>query len=209
LPRLLRSFIQDTLRDRIERLERHDYRPVRYFYRMRRDLHQPIPDRPLPDSLTLRTFSPELSRPVLDALNEAFRDHWSFEPVSEEDWQMFFLDRSSFRPDLTFVAMDGGEVAGLSFNTISPEENTRHGIDEGWVAELAVRRPWRRRGVASALLCETMRAFKAEGLDYATLGVDTENLSGALGLYEGLGFVAVRRFIAFEKRIGLGVERGV
>jgi len=201
LPRLLRSFSQDTLRDRIERLERRDYRPVRYFYRMRRDLRRPIPERRLPDGFTLRTFSPELSRPVLDALNEAFRDHWSYEPVSEEDWQMFFLQRSSFRPDLTLVAMDGGEVAGLSFNTISPEENTRHGIEEGWVAELAVRRPWRRRGVASALLCETMRAFKAEGLDYATLGVDTENLSGALGLYEGLGFVPVKRFIAFEKRI--------
>ena len=201
LPRLLRSFNQDTLRGRIERLERCDYRPVRYFYRMRRDVRQPIPDRRPPDGLALLTFGPELSRPVLDALNEAFRDHWGYEPVSDEDWQMFFLQRSSFRPDLTFVAMDGDEVAGLSFNTISPEENARHGIEEGWVAELAVRRPWRRRGVASALLCETMRAFKAEGLDYATLGVDTENPSGALGLYEGLGFVSVKRFIALEKRI--------
>ena len=202
LPRLLRSFYQDTLLDRIERLERRGYRPVRYFYRMKRDLRQPIPDRRVPDGVTLRTFSPELSRPVLDALNEAFRDHWGYEPVSEEDWQMFFLQRSSFRPDLTLVAMDGSEVAGLSFNTISPEENARHGIEEGWVAELAVRRAWRKRGVASALLCETMRAFKTEGLDYATLGVDTENPSGALGLYEGLGFAPVKRFIAFEKRVG-------
>jgi len=199
LPRVLRSGVQDNLADRMAQLERSGFRPVRYFYRMRRDLREPIPDKSLPEGLALRTFTPELSKAVQDALNEAFRDHWSFEPITDEDWQRFFLERSSFRPDITFVAMDGDRVAGLSFNTISPEENARNGINEGWVAELAVRRPWRKRGIATALLCETMRAFKAEGLDFATLGVDTENLSGALRLYESVGFKPVKRFIQFEK----------
>lgn len=200
-PRRLRSFTPDQLTDRIARLERRGFSPVRYFYRMRRDLHQPIPDRSLPDGLALRRYDLALSAAVRDALNEAFRDHWSFEPITENDWQQFFLERSSFRPDLTFVAMDGEQVAGISFNTISPEENAREGIEQGWIAELAVRRPWRKRGVASALLCESMRAFKAEGLDCATLGVDTENPTGALGLYEGLGFAAVKRFIVFDKPV--------
>ncbi len=201
LSRVFRTGLQDNLTERIACLERRDYQPVRYFYRMRRDLLQPIPDRPLAEGLTLCAFRPELSRAVLDALNEAFRDHWSFEPITDEDWQTFFIKRSSFRPDLTFVAMDGEQVAGVSFNTISPEENARRGIHEGWVAELAVRRPWRKRGIATALLCETMRAFKAEGLDFATLGVDTENLSGALRLYESVGFQPVKRFIQFEKPV--------
>jgi GNAT superfamily N-acetyltransferase len=201
LPRLLRCGLPDNLRDRVARLEARGFRPARYFYRMRRDLSQPIPDAVLADGLSLRTFTPDLSRRVLDALNEAFRDHWSFELITDADWQQFFIERSSFRPDLTYVVMDGEQVAGVSFNTISLEENARKGLSEGWVAELAVRRAWRKRGVATALLCATMHAFKAEGLDYATLGVDTENPSGALRLYERVGFRPVKRFVQLEKAV--------
>jgi ribosomal protein S18 acetylase RimI-like enzyme len=199
LPRRLMHGVQDTLAGHIARLERHGFAPIRYFYRMRRDLSRPIPERTLAEGLHLRRYTPEMSRPLLDAFNESFRDHWNFEPVSAEEWEMFFVKRSSFRPDLSFLAMDGEEIAGFSFNTVSPAENTRNKLNEGWVGELGTRRPWRKRGAASALLCESMRAFKAEGLDYATLGVDTQNPSGALGLYEGLGFEAVKRFIMFAK----------
>ena len=81
------------------------------------------------------------------------------------------------------------------------ETNERHGQREGWIQDLGVRRAWRKRGVASALLCQSMRAFKAAGLDYAMLGVDTENPTCALRLYERLGFAQVKRFINFEKRV--------
>jgi ribosomal protein S18 acetylase RimI-like enzyme len=201
MPRVLRCGLQDTLAGQIARLERRGFAPARYFYRMRRDLRDPIPDRSLAAGLTLRTFTPDLSKPVQAAINEAFRDHWSFEPITDEDWQQFFVKRSAFRPDLTFVVMDGDQVAGCSFNTVSPEENARYGIQEGWIAELAVRRPWRKRGIATALLCESMRAFKAEGLDFATLGVDTANLSGALRLYERVGFKPFKRFIQFARPV--------
>jgi mycothiol synthase len=97
--------------------------------------------------------------------------------------------------------MSGNEVAGLSLNCISPEENARRGRSEGWIEELAVRRPWRKRGVATALLCASMHAFKAEGLQHAMLGVDTENLTGALRVYGRVGFKPVKRFLQFEKKL--------
>ena len=137
---------------------------------------------------------------IREALNESFRDHWSFEPVTEKDWQMFFIGRSTFRPDMTFLAVEGDQVMGLCFCNVNHESNERQGIKEGWIDDVAVRRPWRKRGVASALMCQTMRAFKADGLDYATLTVDTENPTGALGLYERLGFVAIKRTVTFDKR---------
>ncbi len=199
--RVLRSGIQDTQTKRQVQLERRGFGSVRYFYRMQRDLSEPIPAVQLPNDLALRVYTPELSAATLRAFNEAFRDHWSFDPVSHEDWQMFFVGRSSFRPDLTYMVTDGAEVAGFSFNEISPEENARRGRSDGWVAELAVRRPWRKRGVATALLCATMHAFKAAGLQHAMLGVDTENLSGALRLYQRVGFKPVKRFIQFEKAV--------
>jgi mycothiol synthase len=182
-------------------LERRGFGVVRYFYRMQRDLSEPIPAVQLPADLALRVYTPELRDAVHAAFNEAFRDHWSFDPITAEDWQQFFIGRSSFRPDLTYVVMDGDEVAGFSINGVSPEENARHGRSEGWIEELAVRRLWRKRGVATALLCASMHSFKAEGLQHAMLGVDTQNLSGALRVYEGVGFKPIKRYIQFEKRI--------
>jgi ribosomal protein S18 acetylase RimI-like enzyme len=202
LPRLLRTNCQDNVRDSIALFEQHGFRPVRFAYRMRRELSRPIPDAPMPEGLTLCPYSREFDRSMLEALNESFRDHWGFEWVSEEDWQMFFVGRSTFRPDMTFLAVEGDQVMGLCFTNVNSEANERHGIKEGWIDDLGVRRPWRKRGVASALMCQSMRAMKADGLDYATLGVDTQNSTGALGLYERLGFVAVKRMINFEKSIG-------
>jgi GNAT superfamily N-acetyltransferase len=206
LPRKLFHGVNDKLTGNIARLERHGFTPDRYFYRMRRDLRrdlsQPIPDSPLPDGLTLRVYTPDMSEPFRAAFDEAFRDHWNYEPITPDEWEMFFLKRTSFRPDLTYVVMDGDDIAAFSFNTVSPEENARNGIKEGWVAELGTRRPWRKRGLATTLLCATMRAFQAEGLDFATLGVDTQNPTGALGVYERVGFAPVKRFIAFAKSIG-------
>jgi ribosomal protein S18 acetylase RimI-like enzyme len=113
---------------------------------------------------------------------------------------MFFTGSANFRPDLSFVVMAGDQLVGFSYNTVCTEANARQGLQEGWIGDLGVRRAWRRRGIATALLCASMQAFCAAGLAYATLGVDTENLTGALRLYERLGFVADRRSIAFEKK---------
>ena len=199
---VLRIGLPDNLADFIALIERRGFCPVRHFNRMRRDLGQPIPAGPLPEGLSLRCYSPQLERLMLETFNASFQDHWGFELASEQDWQMFYIQSSSFRPDLTFVAMDGERVAGLSLNMVHPEANERQNIREGWITELGVRREWRKRGVATALLCQAMRAFEAEGLDYATLGVDAASPTGALRLYERLGFVPVKRFVTFAKPVG-------
>jgi mycothiol synthase len=199
--RVLRFGVQDTQTARQAQLEQRGFNIVRYFYRMQRNLTEPIPAVDLPSDLALRVYTPELGEAVLAAFNESFRDHWSFDPITGEDWQQFFIERSSFRPDLTYVVMDSAEVAGFSFNAVSAEENARRHTSEGWVDVLGVRRPWRKRGVATALLCASMHAFKAEGLQHAVLGVDTENPSGALHVYEHVGFKPVRRFVQFQKAV--------
>lgn len=199
--RVLRNGAPENLAGRMALFKRHGFQPVRYFYKMRRDLRQEIPARQLPAGLELANYTSELDRPLWEAFNASFSDHWSFEPVSYADWQTFFTGRSAFHPDLTFLALDGEQVAAFSANYSSPEENALSGYNEGWIGQLGTRREWRRRGLATGLLCLSMQAFKAAGLDYATLGVDTENPTGALGIYERLGFVAVRRFITFEKEV--------
>ncbi len=199
--RLLRVGAAEQQTEHLARYARHGYAPIRYFFRMRRDLSQPIPDRPLPDGLRLTTYAeaPELDARVMDAFNDSFRDHWSFEAISARDWQQFVIGRTTFRPDLTHLVLDGGEVAAFSLNRVDPEETARQGYSAGWIGTLGTRRGWRKRGLASALLVESMRAFQAEGLEFATLGVDAHNPTGALGLYESLGFVSYKTTVAYEK----------
>jgi len=199
--RLLRVGGPDHQTERFERYERHGFAPIRYFFRMRRDLSEPIPDRPLPAGLRLTTYAeaPEWDERLRLAFNEAFSDHWSYEPISARDWQQFIIGRTTFRPDLTYIVLDGDEVAAFSLNRVDPEETSRQGYSAGWIGSLGTRRAWRKRGLASTLLVTSMQAFLAEGLQFASLGVDAHNPTGALGLYEGLGFVSYRRMVAYEK----------
>jgi GNAT superfamily N-acetyltransferase len=62
-----------------------------------------------------------------------------------------------------------------------------------------IRRPWQRRGLARALLVQSLRAVRERGMQEAALGVDTQNLSGALNLYESVGFRAVKRWSTYRK----------
>jgi mycothiol synthase len=201
VPRDLRIGLDEKQRDRVALIERRGYQPLRSFYRMRRDLGSPIPEVSLPEGLVLRTYTPDMSRALLDAFNDTFQDHWNFHPIDEDDWERFFMQRSSFRPDLSFLVMDGDRIAGYSVNRVSPEDNAQQGFNAGHVGQVGVRREYRKKGIATALLCASMRAFKAESLDYATLGVDAENLTGALKIYERVGFAVYKRFVQFAKSI--------
>lgn len=208
-PRVLRTGADSQAAAALAVFERRGFKPVRYFNRMRRDLAEPIPNPlpRLPDGLTMLPYRPELDAALREAFNESFSDHWQFEPITPTDWQQFFIQRSIFRPDLTRIVLDGDQIAAFSLNRVDPDENQRQGYSTGWIGTLGTRRPWRKRGLASSLLVDSMRAFQAEGLQYATLAVDAENPTGALGLYERLGFVTFRQSVAYAKDLPDGASQ--
>jgi ribosomal protein S18 acetylase RimI-like enzyme len=201
LPCALHTGSQDTLKNRMALCEARGYRIIRNFYRMKRDLRQPFQALVLPEGITLCNYKPDLDQSLREAFNLAFADHWDFEPVTEEDWRLWMVAPENLSPELTYIAMAGDEIAAFSMNGVSEEENQRNGVKEGWIHGLGTRREWRRRGLAASLLNVSMGAFRNAGLDYATLGVDSENTTGALGLYERLGFEPVKRYIRYEKKI--------
>ena len=84
---------------------------------------------------------------------------------------------------------------------IFPTDNAAQGIQRGWLDRVSVRRPWRRRGVARALIAAALIELAPAGHGVASLGVDTENPTGALGLYEGLGFRVDKRATAYRKTL--------
>jgi mycothiol synthase len=194
LPRVLRSMHQGLLQDRNQVMERHGYIHIRSNYRMRRDLNAPIPEPALPDGVALIAWDPARNLETIEVCNRAFQDHWGAIDFDETIWRMWLVDHPYFRPELTRLALANGQVVGFSMNQVREEE-----ITAPWVQELGVLRGWRKRGIASALLCDSMRAFKAAGYDQAFLGVDAENLTGALRLYESLGFRVARSFRFYSK----------
>jgi mycothiol synthase len=175
-------------------LESRGYRPARWFTDMVRATLDDLPDRPLPEGLQIRPVRPEHIRTILAAEDEAFRDHWGHHPMSEEDI-VGLLEHPHTDPSLWAVAWDGDEVAALVSGAILHDDNAAFGLRRGWLGAVATRRPWRNRGLASALIVRAMDQMRARGLTSVALGVDTENLSGALGLYERLGFRTDQRFL--------------
>ena len=141
---------------------------------------------------------PEQHRAIIDAEDEAFRDHWGSRRMTEEDFQITF-GRPQLDTDLWVVAWDGDDIAGVVQNWIWPEENATLGVRRGWLEHISVRRPWRRRGLARAITAESLRRIRAAGMTDAMLGVDMDNPNGALGLYQGLGFVEHHRSTSYRR----------
>ena len=186
-PHELGTWVDSQTVGAIALLESEGFRRVRYGFMMVRPLDEPIPDAPLPEGLELRPVVEADHRRIWEADNEAFRDHYAAVQRTEEDFERWFtmpnLDTGLWR-----VAWDGDEVAGSVWTLVWPEENEKLGLNRGWLEHISVRRPWRRQGVARALIADAMRRLRAAGMDQVMLGVDSENPTGALDLYRSLGF---------------------
>jgi len=181
---------------------------VRFGYEMLRPSLDEIPDPPLPAGLEVRPVRPEHRRAIFAAEVEAFAGHWGagLEDGSDARWQEFEEDPFSRDTDLWQVAWAGDEVVGMVRPFINEEENARFGVRRGWCENISTRAGWRGKGVASALIGRALRALRERGMTEAALGVDAQNETGALRLYEAMGFRPVFREV--EWRRPLDVEPG-
>lgn len=197
-PRELQTWIGESQLEAVTLLEAHGYQIGRYGFLMTRDIREPIEPLALPDGLEIRPVEEAHHRQIWDADAEAFRDHWNSAERTEADYQAWFaepeLDTSLWR-----IAWSGDEVAGAVMPSIWPAENEALGIRRGWLDHVSVRRSWRRRGVASALIVAALDALRSAGMTEAALGTDAENVSGAVRVYERLGFRPVWRTVNYRK----------
>ncbi len=199
-PRWMTTFVHDGDRGGRVLLESAGYEPFRRFFSMLRPDLESIPDAPLPEGLEIRPIPRDRAvlRQVFDAAGEAFRDHFGWVDEGDEAFASF-IENPATDPDLWLVAFNGHEVAGAVLNGIH-----RHGdgsAAEGWLDSVFTRRPWRRRGLARALIVRSLRLLRDRGLASAALGVDAENPNQALGLYESCGFRMASSSTAFRTAI--------
>ena len=179
-------------------LEAEGFSAIRWSFLMNRALGDAIPELAMPTGLDIRPVTPEQHRVIFDAQTEAFRDHWGYRVPTEGEFEALY-GRTELDTSLWVVAWDGEDVAGVVENWIWPHENDELGVARGWLERISVRRPWRRRGLARALVTESLRRMREAGMTEGMLGVDADNPTGALGLYEGIGFVVVRREMTYDR----------
>lgn len=183
-------------------LERNGFAVVRYFFKMARPLNQPIPEPQLPAGYILRHVASDSDIAAwVAAFNNSFIDHWNHHPETIES-HAHWLKNPNYKPerDLIAVAPDG-TLAAFCFCTINSAENERNGKSEGWIEKLGTVRGYRQQGLGTALLLAGMRRLKEDGVETACLGVDTNNPSGALRLYEAVGFQPTLTTVVYRKSL--------
>jgi mycothiol synthase len=199
-PKFLQAEPFESEKDLVALLERCGFQPVRYETYMVRDLSEPFPEAPMPPGPEVRPVKPEQLRHIFEASNEAFRDHWSPFDMSEEAYKAE-MENPVFHPELWKVAWDGDQMAGVIHNFIDEKENVEYHRKRGYTEGICTRRPWRKQGLARSLLVQSMQMFKEMGMTETALSTDSQNLSGAVRLYESVGYRKVKLQINYRKPI--------
>jgi ribosomal protein S18 acetylase RimI-like enzyme len=141
---------------------------------------------------------------------ESFRDHFGYIEQPFEDELAWFTnwlenDEHLADPSLWFLAMDGDQAVGLGLCAVYDSEDR----ELGHVTSLGVLRSHRKRGIGEALLRHAFGEYFRRGYKGVTLGVDAENLTGALRLYKKVGMSVHRQFENYEKELRGGREISV
>ncbi len=176
------------------------YEPFSWSAYMVRPHLRDIPDTPLPENLEIRPVVDGHLRAIWESDTEAFRDHREYIEQTETDWERF-LDEAKTGTDLWQIAWDSDGVAGQVRTHVNDGEAERLGRRRAWTENISTQRDWRGKGVASALIASSLRQLAELGFDEAALGVDLDNPTGALGVYERLGYRVVLRQAQYFRQL--------
>jgi mycothiol synthase len=170
------------------------YQIARHFWRMEIEMDEAPPAPQIPEGVQIRTFVlGQDDYATYEAVEESFADHWGHTPEPYEEWAESRIHDEWFDPSLCFLAVDGDQVAGITIG--------RPRGENGWVRTVGVKRPWRRRGLARALLLTAFHAFYARGIHVVGLGVDAQSPTGATRVYERAGMMVRTRYDLYEKAV--------
>jgi mycothiol synthase len=183
-------------------LEAKGYTLSRVFWRMRIDMDAPPAAPVWPDGISVRTVRPGEERAVHAASEEAFADHWEHRPTPFDRWLHFQTASAGYDPSLWFLGIDRDQIAG----TVICRRFDSEEPDAAYIEDVSVRRPWRRRGLALALLLHAFGELHSQGIHKAALDVDAESGMGAPRLYERAGMRMQRRIDVFGKDLRAGAD---
>ncbi|MGB2965042.1 MAG: GNAT family N-acetyltransferase [Anaerolineales bacterium] len=183
---------------------------IRHSFRMRVEMDEQPPEPVWPEGITMRLYNPETDAyTVFEVDEEVFQDHFGFvKEAPEEAYKKFthhMTKDESYDPGLWFLALDGEEIVGICLCR-------KYGLEDkeaGYISSLGVKRPWRRKGIALALLQHAFGEFYKREKRKVDLGVDAESLTGATDLYRKAGMFVLWQFDLYEKELRPGKDLSI
>ncbi len=195
----LNVWVPSNDQDSLDRFTQRGFQEIRRYWDMKIELSETPAAPEWSEGVELRPFVPDRdARAVFDMMETAFSDHWGHMPGSFDEWRHRKIEHPDFDPTLWFVACQGDQPAGVSLCSAGGEHAS--------VDTLGVLRPWRRQGLGLALLLHSFGEFYRRGKREVVLGVDSQNLTGAVRLYQRAGMHIARENISFEKELRAGRE---
>ena len=201
LPAWILTNAEEKSTDAAKLFARSGFEKSRWFFALERRISEPTPVVVPADGVTIVTYSPRFSEATHTAKNDAFRDHWGSQPSTDEQWESM-LKQEAFHEEVSYVALSpAGDVVGLLMTFVVEDDWKLQGFSSGYIGLVGVVREWRKKGIAQSLLAHAFDGYREAGYERAQLDVDAENPSGALGLYQSVGFTEKTRSIAFTRVI--------
>lgn len=130
--------------------------------------------------------------------NEAFREHFNYRPVTIEETRYMLLEMPWYQHKKAWFTVIDNKPVGYVVAGIDVGLNKEKRVRCGWVLDIGVLKPYRRRGVGSTLMLQAMRYLKSKRMENALLYVDDQNPTCAIKLYEKVGFEVYHKSGVYE-----------
>ncbi len=197
LPKYLRVDVDEKIVAANRMLDRLGFRKIRQFQELLRPLTN-LPALREPMGVRIVPWPVDRDDEILQVKNTSFADHWGSTPTAPHSWNSMVRGFGNYA-ERSFIALDeNNRVVAFSLNHRTPADDDVLGRRDGWIYNLGTLPEWRGRGIASALIVYSLHAFVAAGLTHASIGVDSDSLTGAIRLYKALGFAGHREHSALE-----------
>lgn len=198
-----RTWVRDSMAERIRLLEAESFRRIRSFSVMKMRLSELRRGIGECERIWLKPIEPGRSSDVkllTFLLNEAFKGQFGFRPTTVEENRAWLT-----QPDKELhgiFAYWGRTPVGYIVLEIS-KKLVEAGRKVGEVSSIGVLRPYRRLGVGTALMLEGLEWLRRRGMEEAMLEVDDDNPTGATRLYEKVGFRTVYKVFVYERPVSV------
>ena len=195
---------ESTKQDHVRLFEGLGFERVRVFSLMEMDLAEVPRDVGENKEVTIRPLRLDVDDDIrlFDRLhNEAFSEHFNFRPHTLEETRHRLLNNPYVKQRESFFAVLKGEAVGYVGVAIDEKYNLQMNTSSGWVTVIGVLKPYRRAGVGASLMLHAIEDLKARGMTKAMLGVDDDNTTRAIGVYEKVGFRVTRKDLVYQRSL--------
>jgi mycothiol synthase len=188
-----------------EALESAGMQVIRNYWLMKRPLTPSDHVSNSKSEATIRLVSGDEDKKTWWSLHQdAFSKHFGFAPRPMELWIEQAQESSTMDPDACFILDFEGEPAG--FVQLA---NSNYHLNGGWVDAIGVAHKFQGKGLGEVLLQHAINFSIEQGREFIELNVDTGNESGALRLYEKLGFKPNSSWQQYENKNWVEFVRGL